>query len=102
MATPATRTRPVLRVGIGGPVGSGKTALMDALCKRMRARYEIAADSHGGPEGRPWAERDRGVMRLDRWTGEICYFKFEVGPGVVGPRGTAFPDEVRKKACTAD
>ena len=32
-----------LRVGIGGPVGSGKTALMDALCKRMRNRYEIAA-----------------------------------------------------------
>ena len=32
-----------LRVGIGGPVGSGKTALMDALCKQMRERYEIAA-----------------------------------------------------------
>jgi urease accessory protein len=32
-----------LRIGIGGPVGSGKTALMDALCKRMRDRYEIAA-----------------------------------------------------------
>src|SRR3974390_1515413 len=32
-----------LRVGIGGPVGSGKTALMDALCKRFRDRYEIAA-----------------------------------------------------------
>src|SRR5260370_16003683 len=32
-----------LRVGAGGRVGSGKTALMDALCKRMRARYEIAA-----------------------------------------------------------
>src|SRR5437899_5673769 len=32
-----------LRVGIGGPVGSGKTALMDWLCKRMRDRYEIAA-----------------------------------------------------------
>jgi len=32
-----------LRVGVGGPVGSGKTALMDALCKRMRERYEIAA-----------------------------------------------------------
>ena len=32
-----------LRVGIGGPVGSGKTALMDALCKHMRDRYEIAA-----------------------------------------------------------
>jgi urease accessory protein len=32
-----------LRVGIGGPVGSGKTALMDALCKTLRARFEIAA-----------------------------------------------------------
>src|SRR5512136_831809 len=32
-----------LRVGVGGPVGSGKTALMDALCKHLRARYEIAA-----------------------------------------------------------
>ena len=31
------------RVGIGGPVGSGKTALMDALCKRFRDRYDIAA-----------------------------------------------------------
>jgi urease accessory protein len=32
-----------LRVGIGGPVGSGKTALMDALCKALRDRYDIAA-----------------------------------------------------------
>src|ERR1035437_6574574 len=32
-----------LRVGIGGPVGSGKTALMDLLCKAMRQRYDIAA-----------------------------------------------------------
>ena len=32
-----------LRVGIGGPVGSGKTALMDALCKSFRERYDIAA-----------------------------------------------------------
>jgi urease accessory protein len=32
-----------LRVGIGGPVGSGKTALMDALCKAMRDHYQIAA-----------------------------------------------------------
>ena len=32
-----------LRVGVGGPVGSGKTALMDALCKRLRGAYEIAA-----------------------------------------------------------
>jgi urease accessory protein len=32
-----------LRVGVGGPVGSGKTALMDSLCKRMRDCYDIAA-----------------------------------------------------------
>jgi len=32
-----------LRVGIGGPVGTGKTALMDALCKRFSANYEVAA-----------------------------------------------------------
>ena len=32
-----------LRVGIGGPVGSGKTALMEQICKRFRAAYEIAA-----------------------------------------------------------
>src|SRR5258708_25003707 len=32
-----------LRVGIGGPVGSGKTAMMDLLCKTMRERYDIAA-----------------------------------------------------------
>ncbi|AOW45421.1 urease accessory protein UreG [Acetobacter ascendens] len=32
-----------LRVGIGGPVGTGKTALMDALCRRFRDVYNIAA-----------------------------------------------------------
>ena len=32
-----------LRVGVGGPVGSGKTALMDRLCKALRDRYDIAA-----------------------------------------------------------
>ena len=31
-----------LRVGIGGPVGSGKTALLDRLCKKMRDRFQIA------------------------------------------------------------
>jgi urease accessory protein len=32
----------VLRLGIGGPVGSGKTALVNALCRNMRDRYEMA------------------------------------------------------------
>lgn len=31
-----------LRVGVGGPVGSGKTALLESLCKSMRDDYEIA------------------------------------------------------------
>ena len=35
-------TKQPLRLGIGGPVGSGKTALLDRLCKRMRDDYEIA------------------------------------------------------------
>ncbi len=32
-----------LRVGVGGPVGTGKTALMDALCRHFRPHYDIAA-----------------------------------------------------------
>ena len=34
--------RPTLRVGVGGPVGSGKTTLVDAICKRLRDRFEMA------------------------------------------------------------
>src|SRR5476649_1667791 len=38
-----TRDNAPLRVGIGGPVGSGKTALTLALCKALRDKYDIAA-----------------------------------------------------------
>ena len=38
----ASRNGP-FRVGVGGPVGSGKTALMEKLCKRFRDVYDIAA-----------------------------------------------------------
>jgi urease accessory protein len=31
-----------LRVGVGGPVGSGKTALVNTLCRRLRDRYDLA------------------------------------------------------------
>ncbi len=34
--------RPALRVGIGGPVGAGKTTLMAELCLRLRDRFQIA------------------------------------------------------------
>ncbi|MBI4990356.1 MAG: urease accessory protein UreG [Rhodocyclales bacterium] len=37
------KTNQPLRVGIGGPVGSGKTALTLALCKALRDRYDLAA-----------------------------------------------------------
>ncbi|WP_333823693.1 urease accessory protein UreG [Pinisolibacter sp.] len=43
-ASPASKSpHGPLRVGVGGPVGSGKTALMDALCKELRAAYDLAA-----------------------------------------------------------
>ncbi|MCL5800964.1 MAG: urease accessory protein UreG [Gammaproteobacteria bacterium] len=43
MSAISTRTiKSPLRIGVGGPVGSGKTALVDALCKRLRERYQIA------------------------------------------------------------
>jgi urease accessory protein len=48
MAAPAasgresTRHAEVLRVGVGGPVGSGKTALVDLLCKALRDKLDIA------------------------------------------------------------
>jgi urease accessory protein len=37
-----TNKKAPLRIGVGGPVGSGKTALLDALCKAMRNDYQLA------------------------------------------------------------
>ena len=39
---PAATNHPALRLGIGGPVGSGKTALTLSLCRRLRERYNMA------------------------------------------------------------
>jgi urease accessory protein len=36
-----TKKTPPLRVGVGGPVGTGKTTLVEILCKRMRDRYDL-------------------------------------------------------------
>ena len=60
-----------LRVGIGGPVGSGKTALMEKLCKACATGYDIVAITNdiytkedariSGRGGRVPAERIMGV-----------------------------------------
>ena len=50
-----------LKIGIGGPVGSGKTALVDRLCKRMRDRYRLA------------------VITNDIYTREDCEFLIRSG-----------------------
>src|SRR5580698_7464015 len=36
-----TKRNPPLRVGIGGPVGSGKTTLVEMLCKELREKYDL-------------------------------------------------------------
>jgi urease accessory protein len=36
-----TKSTPPLRIGVGGPVGSGKTTLVEMLCKKMRDRYDL-------------------------------------------------------------
>ncbi len=38
-----TQPKQPLRIGVGGPVGSGKTALMEQLCKRLREKLDVAA-----------------------------------------------------------
>ncbi len=59
-----------LRVGIGGPVGSGKTALTDALCKHLRDYYEIAVITNDiyTREDAEFLTRS-GALSADRITG---------------------------------
>ena len=59
-----------LRVGVGGPVGSGKTALMEQLCKRLRDRFELAAitnDIYTKEDARILAEA--GALPIERIMG---------------------------------
>ncbi len=39
----SARTKGIPIIGVGGPVGSGKTALVEALCRTLRDRYSLAA-----------------------------------------------------------
>ncbi len=59
-----------LRVGVGGPVGSGKTALMEQLCRRFSPRFDIAAitnDIYTKEDARILAES--GALPIDRIMG---------------------------------
>ena len=59
-----------LRVGIGGPVGSGKTALMEHLCRKLRPLYDLAAitnDIYTKEDARILNEA--GVLETDRIMG---------------------------------
>ncbi len=68
-----TQTHSPLRVGVGGPVGSGKTALMEQLCKRLSGAYEVAAitnniipaiaPSSSHTECRNWLKAVRAIIR---------------------------------------
>lgn len=59
-----------LRVGIGGPVGTGKTALVDALCKHLRSSLEIAVITNDiyTREDAEFLTRS-GALECDRITG---------------------------------
>jgi urease accessory protein len=59
-----------LRVGIGGPVGSGKTALVEALCRRLAGRYELGVVTNDiyTREDQEYLIRSK-VLAADRITG---------------------------------
>jgi urease accessory protein len=64
------RTRGVPVIGIGGPVGSGKTALVEALCRKLRDRYSMAVVTNDifTKEDAEFLTR-RGVLAPDRIVG---------------------------------
>jgi urease accessory protein len=64
------RARHIPVIGIGGPVGSGKTALVEALCRRLRDRYSLAVVTNDifTREDAEFLTR-RGVLSADRILG---------------------------------
>ncbi len=59
-----------LRIGIGGPVGSGKTALVESLCTRLRSKYDIAVITNDiyTREDAEFLSR-RGALAIERIVG---------------------------------
>lgn len=66
----AARAKDIPVIGIGGPVGSGKTALVEALCRRLRDRYSLAVVTNDifTKEDAEFLTR-RGVLPQDRILG---------------------------------
>jgi urease accessory protein len=69
-ASTQARTRGIPVIGIGGPVGSGKTALVESLCRKLRDRYSIAVVTNDifTKEDAEFLTR-RGVLAPDRIVG---------------------------------
>ncbi len=65
-----TNGRPTLRVGVGGPVGSGKTTLVEHLCKQLRDAYRMAVVTNDiyTQEDARYLER-HGALAADRIVG---------------------------------
>src|SRR5215831_6815960 len=82
--------RKPVKIGVGGPVGSGKTALLDCLCKTMRNRYQLGVvtndiftkedmeflvRSEALPVNRIICRRDRGMPAYRHPRGCIDQFR---------------------------
>ena len=87
-----------LRVGIGGPVGSGKTALIDALCKAMRDRYDDRRDHQ-----RHLHQRGRRVPDARRRAAAGAHHRRRDRrlPAHRDPRGRLDQPRRRRRACVA-
>ena len=64
----STEAHETLRIGVGGPVGSGKTALVDSLCKAMRERFRMAVVTNDTREDADFLIRS-GALTEDRVLG---------------------------------